>query len=414
MPASGGSSGASPPHERFPSSREAGPKWPGFLCALASSSYADGVSIEAWAVQFTVTRARQRVPAETRDRLLANPGFGKLFTEHMVRINWNREQGWHDAELRPYAPLQLDPGTSVLHYAQAVFEGLKAFRQRDGSIAAFRPDAHAARFRRSARRLALPELPEPVFLESIDRLLGIDGEWVPSAPEHSLYLRPLIFASEVSLSVHPSTEVTFLLIGSPSGSYFPSGVKPVTVWLSEDFSRAAPGGTGEAKTGGNYAGGLLAQAQAAEQGCDQVVWLDSREHRWVEEMGGMNLCFVYGKGRTARLMTPALTGTLLPGVTRDALLKLAADLGYEVEEGRISTEEWRAACADGSLTEVFACGTAAVITPVGAVKSAHGSWTVGDGGPGVISMRLRQALVDIQRGAAPDPHGWMRPLASIV
>jgi branched-chain amino acid aminotransferase len=378
---------------------------------LSGSSYPDGVSIEASALEFRVKPAQQRVAPATRERLLADPGFGRLFTEHMARIAWNRERGWHDAELVPYAPLQLDPGVSVLHYAQAVFEGLKAFRQRDGSIAVFRPDAHAARFRRSARRLALPELPERVFIESIERLLSLDGTWVPSAAEHSLYLRPLMFASEVSLSVHPSTEVTYLLIGSPSGSYFPSGVKPVTVWLSEDFSRAAPGGTGEAKTGGNYAGGLLAQAQAAEQGCDQVVWLDSREHRWVEEMGGMNLCFVYGKGSAARLMTPALTGTLLPGVTRDALLKLASDLGYQAEEGRISTEEWRAACADGSLTEVFACGTAAVITPVGAVKSARGSWTVGDGGPGEISIRLRQSLVDIQRGAAPDPHGWLHPVA---
>jgi branched-chain amino acid aminotransferase len=218
-----------------------------------------------------------------------------------------------------------------------------------------------------------------------------------------------MYASEVSLSVHPADQVTFLLIASPSASYFPRGVKPVTVWLSEDFSRAAPGGTGAAKTGGNYAGGLLAQAQAAEQGCDQVVWLDSHEHRWVEEMGGMNLCFVFGSGREARLMTPALTGTLLPGVTRDALLVLARDLGYAAEEGRISVEEWRAGCEDGSLTEVFACGTAAVITPVGAVKSAHGSWVVGDGGAGELSMRLRQALVDIQRGAAPDRHHWLYP-----
>jgi branched-chain amino acid aminotransferase len=216
-----------------------------------------------------------------------------------------------------------------------------------------------------------------------------------------------MYASEVSLSVHPSTEVTFVLIASPSGSYFPHGVKPVTVWLSEDFSRAAPGGTGAAKTGGNYAGGLLAQAQAADRGCDQVVLLDSAEHRWVEEMGGMNLCFVFGSGSKARLMTPALTGTLLPGVTRDTLLALGRDLGHEVEEGRISTEQWRAGCESGALTEAFACGTAAVITPVGAVKSARGSWTIGDGRPGVLSMRLRQALVDIQRGAAPDAHGWM-------
>ena len=329
----------------------------------------------------------------------------------MIRIDWDARSGWHAGELKPYAPLLLDPGTSVLHYAQAVFEGLKAFRQIDGGVASFRPDAHAARFQRSSRRLALPELPESTFIEAIEELIKVDADWVPSAAEHSLYLRPFMFASEVSLGVHPSPEVTFLLIASPSGSYFPSGVKPVTVWLSEDFSRAAPGGTGAAKTGGNYAGGLLAQAQAAEKGCDQVVWLDSHEHRWVEEMGGMNLCFVFGSGTRARLMTPALTGTLLPGITRDALLKLGADLGYQVEEGRISTQEWKAGCSDGSLTEVFACGTAAVITPVGSVKSAQGDWLVGDGKPGTVTMRLRQALVDIQRGSAPDPHGWMRRFA---
>ena len=358
-------------------------------------------------LQFQLNRVPTRLPAPERERLLAKPGFGAIFTEHMVRIRWNAVRGWHDAELTAYAPLSLDPGTAVLHYAQAVFEGLKAFRQADGGVAAFRPDAHASRFRRSARRLALPELPEETFLEAIDLLVEADHAWVPSAPDHSLYLRPLMYASEVSLSVHPADDVTFLLIASPSGPYFPRGVKPVTVWLTEDYSRAAPGGTGAAKTGGNYAGGLLAQAQAAEHGCDQVVWLDSFEHRWVEEMGGMNLCFVFGHGDTARVMTSALTGTLLPGITRDSLLTLGRDLGYETEEGRINVDEWRAGCEDGSLTEVFACGTAAVITPVAAVKSARASWTIGNGGPGEVSMRLRQALVEIQRGAASDPHGWL-------
>ncbi len=371
------------------------------------------VSSAASEVRFSVRPRQQRIAEPERERLLTDPGFGRIFTEHMVRIEWDAEAGWQGAEVVPYAPLALDPGTSVLHYAQGVFEGLKAFRQVDGSIAVFRPDAHAARFRRSSRRLALPELPEATFLEAIDRLLELDGGWVPSAAEHSLYLRPFMYASEVSLSVHPSTRVTFLLIASPSGSYFPGGVKPVTVWLSEEFSRAAPGGTGEAKTGGNYAGGLLAQAEAAEHGCEQVVWLDSREHRFVEEMGGMNLCFVYGRGQEARLMTPALTGTLLAGVTRDSLLTIARDLGHVAAEGRISTDEWRQACSDGSMSEAFACGTAAVITPVGAVRSARGDWTVGDGGPGELSMQLRRALVDIQRGAAPDRHGWLhRPPSS--
>ncbi len=358
-------------------------------------------------MKFEINRVPRRLPPSERERLLANPGFGRVFTEHMVRIRWNAERGWHDAALAAYAPVTMDPGTSVLHYAQAVFEGLKAFRQADGSVAAFRPDAHAVRFRSSSRRLALPELPEETFLEAIDLLLDADHEWVPSASDHSLYLRPLMYASEVTLLVHPSTEVTFLLMASPSGPYFPRGVKPVVVWLSEDFSRAAPGGTGAAKTGGNYAGGLLAQAQAAEHGCDQVVWLDSQEHRWVEEMGGMNLFFVFGRGTDVRLMTPALTGTLLPGITRDALLVLGRDLGYVVEEGRISVDEWRSGCEDGTLTEAFACGTAAVITPVSSVRSERGSWTMGDGEAGAVTMRLRRALVDIQRGAAPDPHAWM-------
>ncbi len=356
---------------------------------------------------FKVTPAAGRAPAAERERILANPGFGRVFSEHMAIASWARGRGWHDAEVRPYGPIPMDPGTSVLHYAQAVFEGLKAYRQQDGRIAVFRPEANASRFRRSARRLALPELPDEAFVEAIDLLARLDADWVPTEPEHSLYLRPFMYASEVNLTVHPADEVTFVLIASPSASYFSSGVKPVTVWLSEDFSRAAPGGTGAAKTGGNYAGSLLAQAQATEQGCDQVVWLDAIEHRWVEEMGGMNLFFVFGGGAKARLVTPELTGTLLPGITRDSLLTLGKDLGYEVEEGRVSVEQWRAGCADGSLTEVFACGTAAVITPVGSAKSAGGSWLVGDGKPGAVSMRLRSALVDIQRGAAPDVHRWM-------
>jgi branched-chain amino acid aminotransferase len=362
-------------------------------------------------ITFKVTPVTRRVPASERERTMADPGFGKVFSEHMATISWDRERGWHDAEVRPYGPLQLDPATSVLHYAQAVFEGLKAFRQPDGRVSSFRPEANAARFRRSAHRLALPELPESVFIEAIELLVRLDADWVPSEPEHSLYLRPFMYASEVGLGVKPSAKVQFVLIASPSGSYFPTGVKPVTVWMSEEFSRAAPGGTGEAKCGGNYAASLLAQAQAAAQGCDQVVWLDAVEHTAVEEMGGMNLFFVFGSGSKARLVTPALTGTLLPGITRDALLTIGADLGYEVEEGRVTAAEWEAGNADGSLTEVFACGTAAVITPVGAVKTARTSWKVGDGQPGKISMRLRQALVDIQRGAAPDPHGWMHTVA---
>ena len=211
-----------------------------------------------------------------------------------------------------------------------------------------------------------------------------------------------MIATEIGLGVRPANAYTYLLIGSPAGSYFPRGVQPVSVWLSTEFTRAAPGGTGEAKCAGNYAGSLVAQAYAAEQGCDQVVWLDAVEHRWVEEMGGMNLYFVYGSGPSARIVTPALTGTLLAGVTRDSLLTLAQELGYGAEEGKISTDEWREGNASGALTEVFACGTAAVITPVGSVKSAAGGWTVGDGEPGPITMQLRERLLAVQTGRAPD------------
>ena len=344
---------------------------------------------------------------EERARRLENPGFGRVFADHMASIDWDREREWHEASVIPYGPLAIEPAALVLHYSQAVFEGLKAFRQPDGSVAVFRPQANARRFQDSARRLALPELPEALFLESIRALLRQDGAWAPSAPGHSLYLRPLLFGTEPTLEVHAAATARFLLLASPVASYFPSGVKPVAVWLSEDFSRAAPGGTGAVKYGGNYGASLLAQREAVEQGCDQVVWLDSSTHTVVEEMGGMNLCFVYGSGGSARLVTPALTGTLLPGVTRDSLLTLARGLGLAAEEGRVTVEDWRRGCADGTLTEVFACGTAAVITPVGRVRSAGGDWTVGDGQGGPWSARLRQALLDIQSGAAPDPHGWM-------
>jgi branched-chain amino acid aminotransferase len=358
-------------------------------------------------IRFKITPSREPVSAAEREQRLANPGFGRIFTDHLVSIKWEGERGWYDAELRPYGPLVMDPGTVFLHYAQGIFEGLKAYRQADGGVAVFRPDQNAARFRRSSRRMALPELPEETFVESIDLLLKHDHEWVPSAPDHSLYLRPFMFASNVGLGVHMGGEVTFLLIASPSGPYFKNGVKPVTVWLEEKYTRAAPGGTGEAKFGGNYAGGLIAQAEALRQGCDDVVWLDAAEHRWVEEMGGMNLCFVFDTGGRPSLVTSPLTGTLLPGVTRDSLLKLAADMGYGVEERSVSVEEWREGCADGSVAEAFACGTAAVITPVGEVRSAHGGWKVAGGAAGPITMKLREALVAIQRGNAPDTHHWM-------
>jgi branched-chain amino acid aminotransferase len=360
---------------------------------------------------FTVVRNPSPRSDEERAAILAAPGFGKYFTDHMVRIDY-ADGAWGEGQVVPYGPLSIDPATSVLHYGQEIFEGLKAYRQPDGSVATFRPDANAARFRRSARRLAMAELPEELFVESLRALVEVDAAWVPDDPSESLYFRPFMIATEVGLGVNkPSSSYTYLLIASPAGPYFPGGVKPVKVWLSTEYTRAAPGGTGEAKCGGNYAAAFLAQAQATAQGCDQVVWLDAAEHRWVEEMGGMNLYFVYGSGSSARIVTPSLTGTLLPGVTRDSLLTLAGELGYPAEEGKISTDEWREGNASGAITEVFACGTAAVITPLGAVASASGAWTIGDGTPGPVSMQLREHLVGMQTGREADTHGWMHPLA---
>ncbi|MEU2110497.1 branched-chain amino acid aminotransferase [Streptomyces sp. NPDC019507] len=342
-----------------------------------------------------------------REAILANPGFGRHFTDHMVTIKWTEGRGWHDAQLTPYAPLSIDPANMTLHYAQEIFEGLKAYRRPDGSVATFRPDANARRFQLSARRLAMPELPVETFIEACDALVQQDKAWVPQhGGEASLYLRPFMFANEVGLGVRPANEYLFIVIASPAGPYFPGGVKPVSVWLSENYVRAVPGGIGFAKTGGNYAASLLAQAEAAAKGCDQVVWLDALEHRTVEEMGGMNLYFVYGD----RIVTPELTGSLLAGITRDSLLALARDLGYESEEGRITTDQWKRDTENGTLTEVFACGTAAVITPVGTVKSTGGEWTQSNGEPGKVTMELRKALLDIQTGTAEDKHGWMHDL----
>lgn len=342
--------------------------------------------------------------------ILANPGFAKYPVDHMVQA-WYRDGVWQRPEIVPYAPLSLDPATNSLHYGQSIFEGLKAYRLADGRVALFRPDRNAARFNRSAERLAMPELPVEYFLEAVEGLVALEERWVADDAERSLYIRPFMLGTEVGLGVRPANEYLFLTIAAPAGAYFSNGIKPVTVWLADDYIRAAPGGTGEAKCAGNYAASLIAQAEAAERGCDQVVWLDAVERRWIEEMGGMNLFFVYGSGTNARLVTPELTGSLLPGITRESLLTVAADLGYDVGEGKISREEWHDGCLAGDISEVFACGTAAVITPVGSVRSRTHTWQVGDGTPGPIAMQLREALLNIQTGRAVDHHGWVHRIS---
>jgi branched-chain amino acid aminotransferase len=357
-------------------------------------------------VPVVVEDVSRRSTAE-RQGLLENPGFGRYFTDSMFIARYRTGEGWYDARLTAYAPLSLDPSTAALHYAQSIFEGLKAYAQPDGSVATFRPEANAARFVRSARRLAMPPVPEEAFVSAVDALVDADRDWVPTGPDQTLYLRPYQLAVEPFLGVRPANEYLFLVIASPAGAYFARGVHPVSVYLSEDYIRAAPGGTGDAKCAGNYAASLLAQEQASAAGCDQVVWLDAMEKRYVEEMGGMNLFFVLGSGDDAELVTPELTGTLLPGITRESLITLARDLGYRVTERRFSVEEWRRGVADGTVSETFACGTAAVITPVGEVKARTGDFVVGDGTPGAITMKLRASLLDIQHGRVADTHGWL-------
>ena len=366
----------------------------------------------AAAAQLVFTRLPHPAPtpAEVRESVLANPGFGTQFTDHMVTIDWSEDSdglgGWHDAVIGPRAPLSLDPAAAVLHYAQEIFEGLKAYRTADGGVQLFRAQANADRFNASACRLAMPELPAEVFLEAIEALVLADRDWIPGGEGASLYLRPFMIATEAFLGVRPAKQYKFIVIASPAGNYFKSGAPAVSIWVS-DYTRAAPGGTGAAKCGGNYAASLVPTKEAFERGHDQVLFLDAAEHKWIEELGGMNLFFAFADGS---LLTPPLAGTILPGITRDSLIALARDEGLTVREEPYSLDQWRADAASGKLIETFACGTAAVVTPVGKVTHGDDSFTIGSGGPGQVTGKLKARLVAIQRGEAPDPHGWVTKL----
>ncbi|MFC6353738.1 branched-chain amino acid aminotransferase [Rothia nasimurium] len=357
--------------------------------------------------EFTINRNPNPASDERRAEILANPGFGNFFTDHMVRIDWrgtHTDGGeWTNAQVLPYGPLSLDPAASVFHYGQEIFEGIKAYRQADGSITTFRPEENASRLNKSADRLVLPNLPEELFVEAIRQLVTIDADWVPSGEGESLYLRPFMIATEAFLGIRPAHEVSFFIIASPAGNYFGTP-KPVDIWLSTTYARAGVGGTGEAKCGGNYAASLAAQLEGEAQGCKQVIFKDPNRDDAIEELGGMNVFFVYKDGR---IVTPELTGTILRGVTRKSIIKLAEDRGHTVEERKITLSEWREGVASGEITEVFACGTAAVITPVGKLKAADfeiPSASGADGGE--VTMALREELVGIQTGKVEDRLGW--------
>ncbi|MDM7832419.1 branched-chain amino acid aminotransferase [Cellulomonas edaphi] len=357
---------------------------------------------------FEVHRTTSPVPDEERAAALAAPKFGTVFTEHMARISFTNASGWQDRRVEQYGPLQLDPATAVLHYAQEIFEGLKAYRHPDGSVWTFRPRDNAARFARSAQRLALPVLPEADFLGAIEALVRTDLAWVPSGEETSLYLRPFMYASESFLGVRPSLEAEFLVIASPVGPYFAGGVRPVAIWVDQEFHRAGAGGTGAAKCGGNYAASLLPQQNAHDKGFEQVCFLDASTNTMLEELGGMNVFLV---GADGSVTTPPVSGSILEGVTRSSIIQLLVDAGHEVSERPLPLAEVRAGLADGSIAEVFACGTAAVITPIGRLAGDDFDLVVGDGDAGAVTTRIRAELTDIQYGRATDRHSWLHRLA---
>ncbi|HLS15588.1 MAG TPA: branched-chain amino acid aminotransferase [Beutenbergiaceae bacterium] len=345
---------------------------------------------------------------EERQNALAELSFGKVFTDHMARVAWTPERGWYGHRVEAYGPLSLDPATAVLHYAQEIFEGMKAYRHADGSVWTFRPRANAARFAASARRLALPVLSEEEFIASIQSLVATDVEWVPDSPGSSLYLRPFMFAAEAFLGVRPAQHVEYLVIASPSGPYFTSGFNPVSIWVTTEFHRAGPGGTGAAKCGGNYAASLLPQQLAAEHGCSQVCFLDARTESLLEELGGMNVFFIHDDGS---VHTPELSGTILEGVTRSSVLQLLADAGRQIHERPLPFSEVQAQIESGKIVEAFACGTAAVVTPIGQFKGVDLDLTVGDGRAGQTTRDLHTQLTDLQYGHAKDTYGWLYQLA---
>jgi len=349
-------------------------------------------------IRITRTTSKKDKP---KDKDLA---FGNVFTDHMFVANFEEEKGWYDPRVEPYAPFPLDPATAVLHYGQSLFEGLKAFRGRDGKIRLFRPDKHVARLNRTAERMCIPPVDPDLILRSWTTLVDVDRDWAPSSVGTSLYIRPTIIASEPFLGVRPAKEYLYYVIVSPVGPYYPEGLAPTRIKVIENYVRAVAGGLGEAKTSANYAASLYAAEEAKHEGFTQVLWLDGVEHRWIEEVGTSNIMLKIAD----EVITPPLGGTILAGVTRDTALALLKSWGVRVSERRITIDEVVTAADKGTLQEVWATGTAAVISPVGELAFKGRRIVVNQGKIGATAQKLYDTIVAIQYGEAPDPHGWTR------
>ncbi|PNS43979.1 branched-chain amino acid aminotransferase [Gardnerella vaginalis] len=354
--------------------------------------------------KFTVLPNPNAASDAKRNELIDKPAFGQIFSDNMAHMSWTKGEGWSDRRVEPYGPLKMDPGASVLHYAQECFEGLKAYKRTDESIWLFRPDVNATRFQNSAKRLYLPELSVDDFIGSVAALVKRDRQWVPSRREYTLYMRPFMFASEPFLGVREAHEVEYCVIASPSGPYFKGGLKPVSIWVEDQWFRTGPGGTGFAKCGGNYAASLLGEYKGIEHGCEQVCFVDAATKTYLEELGGMN---VFALHKDGHLETPSLTGNILPGVTRRSIIQLAEDHGHEVTETMIPLEKLLEDIRSGEVTEVFACGTAAIITPIGRFKSEKFEVEVSGCEVGKLTKELRDELLGIQLGEVEDTHNWM-------
>jgi branched-chain amino acid aminotransferase len=348
----------------------------------------------------------QILPLSTRKPRIEDESklvFGKQFTDRMFVMEYDAGKGWHSARIEPYGPFSLDPAALVLHYSQEIFEGLKAFRRQDGRIALFRPEENIKRFNRSARRMCMPEVDEAFFLKALKELVRLEADWVPRSEGTSLYIRPTMIATEAVLGVKPADKYLCYIILSPVGAYYKGGVNPVKIWISDEYVRVAPGGTGEAKTGGNYAASLFASRAAAQKGFDQVLWLDAVHRKYVEEVGSMNICFLYD----GKVVTSPLKGTILDGITRRSILALVKEMGLEIDERALTVDEILDGVANGRLVEAFGTGTAAVVSPVGQFTFRDRTVTLGGGGAGKLTLKLYETLTGIQYGRLQDPHGWV-------